>query len=76
MSATIPQPDGAAVRKTPCTLCSAVAGTPCQRQPAADHLARWLTAYTAGKVTRAELAEVFAQVVILTKWQIVEERAA
>jgi hypothetical protein len=76
MSETIPHPAARAVRNTICVLCAAPAGTPCHAEPAGDHLTRWLTAYTAGQVTREELAEVFAQIVVITKYQIVPERAA
>jgi hypothetical protein len=75
---TLPQtiPAAETVRQLPCTLCWARSGTPCQRRPRADHLQRWLDAYTAGQVTKADLGAVFGQVVVVTRWQAVSERAA
>ena len=75
---TIPQTISPAetVRQLPCTLCWARSGTPCQRRPVADHLQRWLDAYTAGQVTKDDLGAVFGQVVVVTRWQVVPERAA
>jgi hypothetical protein len=64
------------VRQLPCTLCWARSGTPCQRHPVADHLQRWLDAYSAGQVAKADLAVVFGQVVVVTRWQVVPERSA
>jgi hypothetical protein len=65
-----------AVRQLPCTLCRARPGRPCRRRPRADHLQRWLDAYTAGHVTKDDLGTVFGQVVVVTRWQVVPERAA
>lgn len=83
MQPTIPHPDrptlGGAddeVRRTPCSLCGAPALEACQRQPRAEHLQRWIDAYRAGRITRGQLTDVFAQVVGITRWQLVEERAA
>ncbi len=75
---TIPQTISPAetVRQLPCTLCWARSGTPCQRRPVADHLQRWLDAYSAGQVTKDDLGAVFGQVVVVTRWQVVPERAA
>ena len=64
------------VRRLPCGLCWARSGTPCQRHPVADHLQRWLDAYSAGQVTKADLAVVFGQIVVVTRWQVVPERSA
>jgi hypothetical protein len=84
MPATIPQsPDrpmldatALEVRRTPCSLCGAPALEICQRQPRAEHLQRWIDAYRAGRIGKQDLADVFVQVVIITRWQVVEERAA
>jgi hypothetical protein len=71
--ATVP---AEAVRQVPCTLCWARSGTPCQRRPVADHLQRWLDAYSAEQVTKDDLGAVFGQVVVVTRWQVVPERGA
>lgn len=75
---TIPQtssPPGA-VRHVQCTLCWAPPGEPCQRLPRADHLQRWLDAYKLGRVSKTDLGDVFSQVIIITRWQVVPELAA
>lgn len=83
MQLTIPYPDrpplsaaDVEVRRTPCSLCGAPALEVCQRQPRAEHLQRWIDAYLAGRITRGQLADVFAPVVVIRRWQLVEERAA
>ena len=65
-----------AVRRTQCSLCWAPPLEVCQRRPRADHLQRWIDAYRAGRISKEDLAGVFAQVVVVTKWQTVPERAA
>ncbi len=42
-----------AARARRCALCEAPPGVPCQAKPEADHLARFLDAYVAGKLSRA-----------------------
>jgi hypothetical protein len=64
------------VRRVRCTLCWAPPLEVCQRSPRADHLQRWIDAYQADRISKQDLAEVFAEVVILTRWQVVPERAA
>ncbi len=79
MHKTIPQASGSplrAVRTGSCTLCGARSGRPCQRRPRADHVQRWLDAYRAGLITKAVLAEAVSAVTIITRWQVVPERAA
>ena len=66
----------AEVRRVRCTLCWSAPGGPCQRSPRADHLQRWIDAYRDGLLSKAELGEVFGQVVVITRWQTVLERAA
>ena len=66
----------AEVRRVRCTLCWAPAGHPCQRSPRADHLQRWIDAYRDGLLSKAELGEVFGQVVVITRWQTVAEAVA
>jgi hypothetical protein len=61
----------AQVRRVPCGLCWAAPGTPCQREPEADHLARWLSALKLGRVTRDEVAAVITRLVVITKWSVV-----
>jgi hypothetical protein len=48
---------------------------PCQRQPAGDHLARYLDAYTAGELTRAYMAAVVGELVVLAHSAIVPDGA-
>lgn len=48
-----------------CPLCAALPGHPCQAEPAASHLARWLDAYTAGHLTREYMARVVGELVVL-----------
>ena len=52
MTATIPRTITAAqaARARCCPLCQSAPGTPCQRKPPGDHLARFLDAYTAGQL--------------------------
>jgi hypothetical protein len=77
MTETIPQPITAAqaARARPCPLCPAPPGTPCQRKPPGDHLARYLDAYTAGQLTRAYMAAVVGELVVITRWRIIEDGA-
>ena len=58
-------------RARQCPLCQAPGGTPCQRKPDGDHLARYLDAYTAGQLTRAYLAMVLGELVVFTRSAIV-----
>lgn len=54
-----------AVRGRPCPLCDAPPGTPCQPKPAGDHLARYLDAYTAGKLTRAYMCRTLSELIVI-----------
>jgi hypothetical protein len=68
MTDTIPQQapaEAQAARARQCPLCWAPGGTPCQRKPEGDHLARYLDAYTAGRCSRAYLAMVVAELVVI-----------
>lgn len=85
MSATLPQPPDSRrelgpanleVRRLRCRLCGAPPLEVCQRRPRADHMQRWLDAYQAGRVSKADVAKVFSEVVVITTWQVVLERAA
>jgi hypothetical protein len=69
---TIPQTSTPAetVRTVQCSLCWAPPDCPCQRQPRANHIHRWLDAYQTGKVDKAALGEALGQVVIITRWQV------
>ena len=73
MTETIPQArtEAAAARARQCPLCSAAPGTPCQRKPSGDHLARYLDAYTAGQLTRVYLAAVLGELVVIADQAIV-----
>ena len=48
-------------------------GTPCQRKPPGDHLARYLDAYTAGQLSREYLAAVLGELVVIARWRIVRD---
>ena len=76
MTQTMPQLPVQAVRMARCGLCPARPGQPCQAQPPGDHLSRWLSAYRAGHISRDELAQVFSELVVLTKFQVVPDRGA
>ena len=54
-----------AARTRQCPLCATPAGEPCQPKPAGDHLARYLDAYTAGQLTRAYMAMVLGELVVI-----------
>ena len=54
-----------AVRGTACPLCETPAGRPCQDKPSGDHLARYLDAFTAGQLTRAYMAMVLGELVVV-----------
>jgi hypothetical protein len=66
---------GAGRSRTPLPLCCVPSGTPCQRKPPGDHLARYLDAYTAGQLTRECLAAVLGELVIIARWRIVPDGA-
>lgn len=59
------------VRSRPCPLCDAPAGQPCQPKPAGDHLARYLDSFTAGKLTRAYLAMVLGELVVIDEYAVI-----
>jgi hypothetical protein len=77
MTDTIPRAPTApeAARARHCPLCQTPPGTPCQRKPQGDHLARYLDAYAAGQLTREYLAAVLDELVVITRWGIVEDGA-
>ena len=65
-----------AVRWAACPLCGAAAGQPCQGAPArADHLFRWLDAYSAARITRDQLTAEIVRLVVVTKWCVIPERS-
>jgi hypothetical protein len=65
-------PPGTA-RALRCTRCWAPPGQPCQRRPAGDHLQRWLDAYRAGAVTKAELAAALVRLDVITTWSVIPD---
>jgi hypothetical protein len=73
MTATIPQhpmiEQGARLRR--CPICDTPPGTPCQAKPAADHLGRFLDAYTAGQLSREYLSAVVGKLVVITTAQLI-----
>jgi hypothetical protein len=78
MQDTIPRTLTAAqaARARRCPLCQAPPGTPCQRKPPGDHLARYLDAYTAGQLTREYMAAVVGELVVIAAHVIVRDGAA
>ncbi|WP_300603718.1 hypothetical protein [Trebonia sp.] len=62
-------------RSRACPLCQTPAGEPCQPKPAGDHLARYLDAYTAGQLTRAYMATVLGELVVMDACVIITEPA-
>jgi hypothetical protein len=54
-----------AARTRRCPLCAAAPGMPCHRKPPADHLARYLDAVTAGKLSRAYMGMVLGELVVI-----------
>jgi len=58
-------------RDRKCPLCGRRPHRPCQRKPSGDHLARYLDAYTAGKLTRAYMAMVLGELVVITRAAVV-----
>jgi hypothetical protein len=66
-ASTIPQAPTApqAARACRCLLCQAAPSPPCRARPPADHLARYLDAYTAGQLTRAYMVVVLGDLVVI-----------
>ena len=62
------------VRHLVCELCQAPPDVRCT--PDGDHLARWIGAYTAGLLSHADMAALFARVIVITKRRVVPEIAA
>jgi hypothetical protein len=55
----------AAARARQCPLCEAAPGMPCQPRPEGDHLARYLDAHIAGRLTKAYMAAVVGELVVI-----------
>ena len=66
---TLTEPEAARARR--CPHSGQVPGVPCQSKPAGDHLARYLDAYTAGKLSRTYLAMVLAELVVIADAAII-----
>jgi predicted DNA-binding transcriptional regulator AlpA len=64
-----------AVRQAACPLCDAAAHSPCQAWPLADHLARWLAAEAAGRITRADLISAIGGLDVIAAQALVAERS-
>ena len=77
MQDTIPRAptEAQAARARRCPLCETPPGAPCQAKPAGDHLARYLDAYTSGQLSREYIEAVLAELVVITRWRIVEDGA-
>jgi hypothetical protein len=77
MTDTIPRTITAAraAHARQCPLCEAPPGVPCQSKPPGDHLARYLDAYTAGQLTRAYMAAVVGELVVIDRAVIVRDGA-
>lgn len=67
MPTTIPQPitEPQAARERACPLCGTAPGIPCQAKPPADHLARYLDACTAGRLSRVYMGLVLGELVVI-----------
>lgn len=74
-AATSAAPAARTVRARQCPLCETPAGQPCQDKPSGDHLARYLDAYTAGQLTKAYMALVLGELVVVDVCAIVMEVA-
>ena len=74
---TIPRAptEAQAARARRCPLCETPPGVPCQAKPAGDHLARYLDAYTAGQLSRAYMAAVVGELVVIDRAVIVADGA-
>jgi hypothetical protein len=59
-----------------CPLCGALPGAACQADPSGDHLARYLDAYTAGQLTRAFMAAVLGELVVITGGSVIPDGAS
>lgn len=59
------------VRVRQCPLCETPAGRPCQDKPEGDHLARYLDAYTVGRLTKQYMAMVLGELVVLDRSAII-----
>ena len=64
-----------AARARQCPLCEAAPGCPCRSKPPGDHLARYLDAYTAGELTRAYMAAVLGELIVIARWRIIADGA-
>ena len=60
-------------RARQCPLCDAAPGTPCQPRPPGDHLARYLDAWTAGRLSRPYMLAVLGELVVIHHAAIVRE---
>jgi hypothetical protein len=78
MTDTIPRAptEAQAARARPCPLCEAPPGAPCQAKPEADHLARYLDAYVAGKLSRAYMAAVVGELVVIDRAVMIPARVS
>jgi len=65
-----------AVRDQECLLCGAAPGQPCQPKPEGDHLARYLDAYTAGQLTKAYMAMVLGELVVIDQCAVITAAGA
>jgi hypothetical protein len=54
-----------AIRARQCPLCRTPAGEPYQPKPEGDHLARYLDAHTAAQITKAYMAAVLGELVVI-----------
>jgi hypothetical protein len=66
-------PPAEAVRSVRCQLCRARPAAACT--PRGDHLARWLAASSAGRITRDALKAAIVRLVVVTRWCVVTDAA-
>ncbi len=67
-------PAAAIVRAEPCHLCRAAPGAACTSS--GDHLARWLGAHAARRISREQLTGVIACLVVITRWRVINTDSA
>lgn len=70
-----PLPAAERVRQAQCGQCWSPSGTPCQRHPRGEHLARYMRAERRGLISRAELVTVVAALDVIAPHVIIVDGA-
>ncbi len=63
-----------AARGRTCPLCETPPGWPCQDKPEGDHLARYLDAFTAGQLSKAYMALVVGELVVVDACIVIRQQ--